>query len=82
MLTNTQVSKTRKDFANSSSANIKFSEKQLSQIVQLGGYVGNFLDLLNPHKSPISNPEETFKKFFNKADELSKEVIINDKTSL
>ena len=36
LLTDTQVSKIRKAFANGSSANIKFSKIQLSKIVQLG----------------------------------------------
>ena len=35
LLTNTQVSKIRKVFTNGSSANIKFSKTQLSEIVQL-----------------------------------------------
>ena len=37
LLTDTQVSKISKAFANGSSANIKFSKTQLSKIVQLGG---------------------------------------------
>ena len=37
LLTNTQVSKICKAFANGSSANIKFLKTQLSKIVQLGG---------------------------------------------
>ena len=37
LLTDTQVSKICKTFANSSSVNIKFSKTQLSKIVQLGG---------------------------------------------
>ena len=40
LLTDTQVSKIRKAFANGSSANVKFSifKTQLSKIVQLGGF--------------------------------------------
>ena len=37
LLTNIQLSKTRKAFANGSSSNINFSKTQLSKIVQLGG---------------------------------------------
>ena len=37
LLTNTQVSKIERAFANSSSANIKFSKSQLSKMMQLGG---------------------------------------------
>ena len=44
LLTNTQVSKIHKAFANGSSANVKFSKTQLSKIVQLGGFI---LDLPN-----------------------------------
>ena len=38
LLTNTQVSKFRKAFANGSSANINFPETQLHKIGQLGGF--------------------------------------------
>ena len=44
LLTDTQVSKISKAFANGSSANIKFSTTHLSKIVQLGRFVGNFID--------------------------------------
>ena len=37
LLTDTQVSKIRKAFANSSSANIRFSKTQLSKMIQSGG---------------------------------------------
>ena len=37
LLTDTQVSKIRKTFANNSSANTKFSKTQLPKVVQLGG---------------------------------------------
>ena len=50
LLTNTQVSKIRKAFANGSLANIKFSKTQMSKMTQSGGFVGNFLDLLNSDK--------------------------------
>ena len=43
LLTDTQVSKIRKAFANFLSANIKFSETQLSKMIQLGGILGRFL---------------------------------------
>ena len=39
-LTNTQVSKLRKAFANNSSNNIKFSKTQLHKIEQSGGFLG------------------------------------------
>ena len=51
LLTNTQVSKIRKAFANGSLANIKFSKTQMSKMIQSGGFVGNFLDLLNSDKN-------------------------------
>ena len=38
LLTNTQVSKICKAFANGSTANIKFSKTQFSKMVQLGGF--------------------------------------------
>ena len=42
-LTNTQVSRLRKAFANSSSANIKLSKTQLHKIGQSGGFLGRLL---------------------------------------
>ena len=38
LLTNTQVSKVRKSFANGSSANIKFSKTQLSKMIKSGEF--------------------------------------------
>ena len=43
LLTNTQVSKLRKAFANGSSANIKLSKTQLHKIGQSGGFLGRLL---------------------------------------
>ena len=45
----TQVSKLRKYFANSSSANIKISKTQLSKIVELGGVIFPFHNLMKIH---------------------------------
>ena len=39
LLTDTQVSKIRKAFANRSSANIKFSKTHLSKMVQSSGFL-------------------------------------------
>ena len=44
LLTNTQVSKTRKTFANDSSANIKFSKTKLHKIVQSERLLGRLLE--------------------------------------
>ena len=46
LLTNTQVSKFHKAFANNSSANIKLSKTQLHNIGQSGGFLGTLLGLL------------------------------------
>ena len=43
LLTNTQVLKLRKAFANNSSANIKLSKTQLLKIVQSGRFLGGLL---------------------------------------
>ena len=40
LLTNTQISKLRKAFANNSPANIKLSNTQLRKIEQSGGFLG------------------------------------------
>ena len=39
LLTDRQVSRLRKPFANNSAANIKLSKTQLSEMVQLGGVI-------------------------------------------
>ena len=43
LLTNTQVLRLRKAFANNSSANIKLSKTQLHKIGQSGGFLGRLL---------------------------------------
>ena len=43
LLTDTQVSKIRKDFANDKSTNIKFPKTQLPKTVQPGGILGEVL---------------------------------------
>ena len=43
LLTDRHVSSIRKVFSNNSSANIKFSKAQLSEIIQSGGFLGNLL---------------------------------------
>ena len=47
ILIDTQVSKIRKAFANSSSANIKFSKSQLHKIGQSRGFLGRLLGSLS-----------------------------------
>ena len=44
--TNTQVANLRKDFASHSSADIKLSKIQLSNMIQSGGFLGLLLGLL------------------------------------
>ena len=46
LLTNTQVSKLRKAFANNSSANIELSKTQLHKVGQSGGFLGRLLEPL------------------------------------
>ena len=56
LLTNTQVLKLRKAFANGSSDNIKLSKTQLHKIGQSGGFLGRFLEpLLKTGLSLIGN---------------------------
>ena len=56
LLTNTQVSKLCKVFANNSSANIKLSKTQLHKIGQSGGFLGQLLGpLLKNGLSLIGN---------------------------
>ena len=56
LLTNTQVSRLRKAFANGSSANIKLSKTQLHKIGKSGGFLGRLLgSLLKTGFSLIGN---------------------------
>ena len=50
LLTDTQLSKICKAFANGSLANIKFLKTKLSKIVQLGGFVSLLNTFLDPNK--------------------------------
>ena len=53
LLTNTQVSKLRKDFANNSSANIKLFKTQLVKIGKLGGFLVRPLGPLLKNSLPL-----------------------------
>ena len=53
LLTNTQVSKLCKAFANGSSANIKLSKTQLHKIGQSGGFLGRLLGPLLKTALPL-----------------------------
>ena len=53
LLTNTQVSKLHKAFANGSSANIKLPETQLHKIGQSGGFLGRLLGPLRKTGLPL-----------------------------
>ena len=80
LLTDTQVSKICKAFANSSSVNIKFSKTQLSKIVQLGGILrdipifGNILS--NVAKKRTDVDRNLGKNFLDKQiDKFNKKCI-------
>ena len=66
LLGNTQVSNIRKAFANGLSANIKFSKTQVSKIVQSGGFVSNFIDLINRDKRLLFRKNKVLKKLLMK----------------
>ena len=51
LLTNTQVSKILKAFANNSSANTKISKSQLHKIVQSGGFLCRLLAITKNTKT-------------------------------
>ena len=53
LLTNTQVSKLRKDFANNSSANIKLLKTQLVKTGKLGGFLVRRLGPLLKYSLPL-----------------------------
>ena len=65
LLTNTEVSKLRKAFANNSSANIKLSRTQLHKTGQSGGFLGRLLGpLLKTGLSLIGNVLKPLAKSF------------------
>ena len=53
LLTNRQFSSIRKAFANNSSVDIKFSEAQLSKMIQSGGFLGKLLGPLSKTGLPL-----------------------------
>ena len=58
LLTNTQVSKLRKEFANNSSANVKLSKTQLHDIGQSEGFLGKYENM----RKNLSKYENIFAK--------------------
>ena len=58
MLTNAQFLRICKAFANSSPANIEFSETQFFKIIQLGRFLSILIPLLSIHSIMNSYPEE------------------------
>ena len=80
LLTDTQVSKIRKAFANGSSANKKFSKNQLSKIVHLGGFLYGPRNIFGSIiKKIISSPANSTKNSFVKElkNKDSKEISTN-----
>ena len=80
LLTDTQVSKIRKAFANGSSANKKFSKNQLSEIVHLGGFLYGPRNIFGSIiKKIISSPANSTKNSFVKElkNKDSKEIDTN-----
>ena len=78
--TDTQVSKIRKAFANSSSANIKFSKTHLSKVLRLGEFLRGILILGNILSSVAKKGTDTLrnlgKNFLDKQiDSFNKEYI-------
>ena len=68
-ITNTQVSKLRKDFTNNSSAYIKLSKTQLDRLGQSGGFLGRLLEVLLTAVLPligiVLNPHCTKNEVFH-----------------
>ena len=69
LLTDTQVSKTRKAFANGSSTNIKFSKPHLSKMIQSGGILGDLFGAI-PQVMFLAGKEE-LKKGISLAQKLA-----------
>ena len=84
LLTNTQVSKIRKTFANGSSANIKFSKNHWSKVMQSGGFVlyeftGPIIKGLESMPKFIDNKSKNFLKNKEKIFDTTKTVDISKK---
>ena len=69
LLTDIQVSKIRKAFANASSANIKFPKTQLSKMIQSRGILGELLIAL-----PYASLKAGMQKLIKGALELTKDA--------
>ena len=63
LLTDTQVSKFRKAFANGSSANIKFSKTKLSKIAQSGEFITGKTSIFGPSTQSKAPPESFIKSY-------------------
>ena len=63
LLTDTQVSKIRKAFANGSSADIKFSKTQLSKTIQPGGILPELIGAIP--LAMFQSGKEVLKKVFH-----------------
>ena len=63
LLTDTKVSKIRKDFANASWINVKFSKTQLSKMMHEGGVLGEVLVV--PYGALKTGTQELIKKHQN-----------------
>ena len=80
LLTNTQISKTRKAFANGSSANIKFSKTQFSKILQLGWFLFGPPNIFRSPIKEIISSSNSKKNLFGK-ELMNKDPIEIDSTS-
>ena len=72
-LTDTQLSRLRKSFANKSSANIKFSKTQLFKILQLAGFLPSPFIFQNIYQDARTSATNAAKQFLKKEiDEIIK----------
>ena len=74
LLTNIQVSKMYKAFANGSTANIKFSKSRLSKIIQSGGFIFGPPNIIHS-----SIPSDLFIALIKRLYSLSKSIAKESK---
>ena len=78
LLTDTQVSKIPKAFANDLSANTKFSKTQLSQMIQSGGILGDLIAAILQVTSNVSSRKISIKKGKSLAKKLAEKATVKE----
>ena len=77
-LTDTQVLRLPKAFANDFSANIKFSKNQLRKMAQLDGVISDLFNfVVDPFEQKIRQKYRDFSSYIHLAKKLEKQIYRN-----